>query len=58
MKKPQVTTYEKKFYSLQIEIVVKNRGRNKTVIKKMIMSQQGIKHEKANKKQGNRKLFC
>ena len=24
----------KKFYSLQIEIVFKNRGRNKTVIKK------------------------
>ena len=30
---------KKKFYSLQIEIAVKTRGRNKTVIKKMIMSQ-------------------
>ena len=38
----------KKFYSLQIEIIVKDRGRNETVIKKM--SQQGIIHEKANKK--------
>ena len=39
----------KKIYSLQKEIVVKNRGRNKTVIKKMIMSKI--------KKQSNQKLI-
>ena len=30
----KVTRYEKKIYSLQIEIDVKDRGRNKIVIKK------------------------
>ena len=29
-----MTTHEKNFYNLQKEIVVKTRGRNKTVIKK------------------------
>ena len=33
---------KKNFYNLQKEIVVKTRGRNKTVIKEMIMSQYGI----------------